>query len=79
MMEQLIREGMIKVAEMLDLTLSDVGPSTVLLDCGLDSMAFAMLVVELEESLGFDPFQLDEEIVYPETFEQLVNMYVKHG
>ena len=33
---------------MLDLSLSSIEPSTVLLDCGLDSMAFAMLVVELE-------------------------------
>lgn len=78
-MEQLIRQGMMKVASMLDLTLTNIEPSTVLLDCGLDSMAFAMLVVELEESLGFDPFQLDEEIVYPETFEQLVYMYEKHS
>ena len=77
-MEQLILRTMSKVAESLDLELSEIGRSTILLDCGLDSMAFAMLVVELEELVGFDPFQMSDEIIYPETFDELVQIYEQY-
>jgi acyl carrier protein len=51
---------------------------TVLLSTGLDSLGFAVLVVELEESLGFDPFSLAEEAYYPQTFGEFVAFYEKH-
>ena len=47
----------------------------VLLDSGLDSMGFAVLVVELEEILGFDPFSISEEAFYPSTFGEFVSFY----
>ena len=50
----------------------------VLLESGLDSMGFAVLVVELEESLGFDPFSISEEAFYPTTFGEFVSFYEKH-
>ena len=50
----------------------------ILLDSGLDSMGFAVLVVELEEKLGFDPFTLADEAFYPSTFGDFVNFYEKH-
>ena len=34
----------------------DLTDDLVLLDSGLDSLALAILVVRLEETLGFDPF-----------------------
>ena len=43
----LLEEELIPVPELQD--------STVLLETGLDSLAFAVLVVRLEESLGYDP------------------------
>ena len=37
----------------------------VLLDSGLDSLGFAILVALLDEELGYDPFQIMEEPIYP--------------
>lgn len=48
---------------------------TVLLDSGLDSLGFAILVANLEEELGFDPFVEMEEAVYPTTFGEFVAIY----
>lgn len=49
--------------------------STKLLDLGLDSLAFIMLTVELEQNLGVDPFGSADEISYPETFGELLDLY----
>ena len=48
---------------------------TVLLDTGLDSMAIAIIVTRLDEELGFDPFSMDDEAVYPRTFGGFVAAY----
>ena len=48
---------------------------SVLLDTGLDSLGFAILVVRLEEELGFDPFVLSAEPYYPTTFGEFVEFY----
>lgn len=48
---------------------------TVLLNSGLDSLGFAILVARLEEELGFDPFVEMEEAVYPTTFGEFVAIY----
>lgn len=47
----------------------------VLLDSGLDSLGFAILVARLEEELGFDPFVEMKEAVYPTTFGEFVAIY----
>lgn len=47
----------------------------VLLETGLDSLGFAILVVELEEELGFDPFTLSDDAFYPQTFGEFVAFY----
>jgi acyl carrier protein len=46
-----------------------------LLDSGLDSLGFALLVVRLEEALGFDPFDTDEVVSFPVTFGDFVKLY----
>lgn len=47
----------------------------VLLDTGLDSLGFAVLVTRLEDSLGFDPFAEMEEPAYPQTLGELTTIY----
>lgn len=47
----------------------------VLLETGLDSMGFAILVVELEEILGFDPFSISEEAFYPSSLGEFISFY----
>jgi len=48
---------------------------TILLRSGLDSLGFAILVARLEETLGYDPFVLMSEPVYPQTFGDFVDIY----
>ncbi|MDC1422788.1 acyl carrier protein [Gammaproteobacteria bacterium] len=54
---------------------SKLTDDTVLLDSGLDSLGFAILVARLEEELEFDPFFEMEEAVYPTTFGEFVAIY----
>jgi len=53
----------------------DISLETVLLDTGLDSLGFAILVAKLEETLGYDPFISLEDAVYPKTFGDFVKIY----
>jgi len=47
----------------------------VLLQSGLDSLGFAILVTQLEQELGYDPFTMMEQAVYPTTFGEFVSIY----
>lgn len=53
----------------------NISDEQVLLESGLDSLGFAVLVALLEEELNFDPFQEMENAVYPTTFGQFVAIY----
>jgi hypothetical protein len=53
-------------------------PETILLDLGLESLGFAIIVTRLEEDLGYDPFSRAEDAVYPETFGEFVSFYEKY-
>jgi len=46
-----------------------------LLDSGLDSLSFALIVMRLEEALGFDPFDESGETQFPVTFGDFVKLY----
>jgi acyl carrier protein len=46
-----------------------------LLNSGLDSLCFAILVSRLEDSLGLDPFTVSEDAQFPVTFGDFVNLY----
>jgi acyl carrier protein len=51
----------------------------VLLDSGLDSLGFGILVARLEEELGYDPFSESDEPYYPRTFGDFVGFYERHA
>lgn len=46
-----------------------------LLQTGLDSLGYAIVVTRLEMTLGYDPFLLIEEPVYPRTLGEFVSIY----
>jgi len=48
-----------------------------LMDSGLDSLAFAIVVARLEDALGIDPFSASEDAQFPVTFGDFVQMYEK--
>ena len=57
----------------------DLQDGDVLLESGLDSLGFAVLVTRLEESLGYDPFTEMDEPVYPQTLGDFVDVYAGHA
>lgn len=75
-LEQTIRNTLAQVALIADCQLIDnITDDTVLLQSGLDSLGFAMLVAQLEEDLGLDPFSQMQIAVYPRTFAEFVSIY----
>jgi len=46
-----------------------------LLDSGLDSLSFALIVMRLEDAFGFDPFETPEALQFPVTFGDFVRLY----
>jgi len=49
-----------------------------LLDSGLDSLSFALIVARLEDAVGFDPFDTDQDTKFPVTFGDFVRLYENH-
>jgi acyl carrier protein len=46
-----------------------------LLNSGLDSLCFAVIVARLEDTLGVDPFTTSEEAPFPVTLGEFVESY----
>ena len=57
-------------------TLSDHLP---LLECGLDSLCFAIIVARLEDTLGFDPFSTADDAHFPVTLGEFISLYEYAG
>ena len=70
-----IIEEMRRVAREQKKTLEPLHDATPLLDVGLDSLCFAILVARLEESLGVDPFSQSDDVALPATVGDLVDFY----
>ena len=47
----------------------------VLMESGLDSLCFALLVVKLEDSLGYDPVTASDDTNFPVTLGDFVRLY----
>jgi hypothetical protein len=60
-------------------TLSRLSDDLKLLDSGLDSLSFALVVTRLEDAVGFDPFDTDEDVKFPVTFGDFVRLYENHS
>lgn len=56
-------------------TLAPLSDDLVLLESGLDSLCFAILVARLEDALGFDPFTASEDVYFPVTLGDFVAFY----
>jgi acyl carrier protein len=51
----------------------------ILLDCGLDSLCFAVIVARLEDELGYDPFGAAEALRFPTTVGEFIELYERAG
>jgi acyl carrier protein len=55
--------------------LAPLSDSLVLLESGLDSLCFAIIVARLEQRLGYDPFSTEEDIYFPITLGDFIRFY----
>lgn len=78
-MLKIIKETYMEVLEQTGskLLVPELNDDVILLESGLDSLGFAILVATLEEKLDFDPFTLMDEPFYPSTFGEFVEIYEK--
>ena len=65
--EQVAKEQKLRLAPLTD--------DLALLDSGLDSLCFAIIVARLEDALGIDPFSADEDLEFPVTLSDFINFY----
>jgi len=70
-----IMAEMQKIAGEQAKTLAALSDDLVLLDSGLDSLCFAVLVARLEDKLGLDPFTVSEDVAFPVTLRDFVQVY----
>jgi hypothetical protein len=56
-------------------TLGPLGDDLVLLESGLDSLCFAIIVARLEDELGYDPFTASDDVYFPVTQGEFVKFY----
>jgi acyl carrier protein len=64
-----------QVAQEQDKRLAPLTDNLELLNSGLDSLCFAILVTRLEDVLGVDPFTTSEDASFPVTLGDFINFY----
>jgi acyl carrier protein len=64
-----------KVAAEQNVKLAPLQDDLVLLESGLDSLCFAILVARLEDELGVDPFTASDDVSFPVTLGDFVKAY----
>jgi acyl carrier protein len=74
-----VRQTVISVFEQVaadqEKTLKPLQDELELLNCGLDSLCFAIIVARLEDDLDYDPFSESDEAHFPVTFGGFVKLY----
>jgi aryl carrier-like protein len=64
-----------EIAREQDKRLAPLTDQLELLDSGLDSLCFAIVLARLDEAIGVDPFASSQDAVVPVTFGELVSFY----
>jgi hypothetical protein len=64
-----------QVAREQDKSLPPLHDNLALLDSGLDSLCFAIVVARLEDALDIDPFGTAEDAVFPVTVGEFIRFY----
>ena len=63
------------VADQQEKKLAPLSDDLVLIELGLDSLCFALLVARLEDTLGYDPFTESDDVNFPVTLGEFVRLY----
>jgi len=64
-----------QIAEQQQKTLAPLTDDSILMNTGLDSLCFAVLVARLEDRLGVDPFSESDDISFPVPLGDFVRVY----
>ncbi len=64
-----------QVAREQDKSLAPLVDEMTLMDSGLDSLCFAIIVARLEDTLGIDPLSAAEDVRFPVTLGDFVRFY----
>ena len=64
-----------QVAQEQDRRLAPLADGLELMNSGLDSLCFAIIVTRLETVIGVDPFSTSEDARFPVTFGEFVTFY----
>jgi acyl carrier protein len=73
--KQTITSEIRKVADEQKVSTAALSDDLILLDSGLDSLCFAILVARLEDKLGVDPFAASDDVSFPVTLGDFVKAY----
>ena len=73
--QSLIFEQFEEVARDQNKTLQALNDELPLLESGLDSLCFAIIVARLEDELGVDPFTTAEDVFFPVTLGDFIKLY----
>jgi hypothetical protein len=68
-----------EVAEVQGRRLAPLTNDLKLTECGLDSLSFALVVTNLEDSLSVDPFNSSEGVDFPVTLGDFIRLYEQAG
>ena len=70
-----ILEQFQQVAHEQDMRLGPLSDESPLLNLGLDSLCFAIIVSRLETDLGVDPFSINEAAPFPLKLGEFISFY----
>jgi hypothetical protein len=66
-----------QIAEQQRKTLQPLTDDLPLVGSGLDSLCIALVVANLEDELGIDPFSIGGDVALPETLGEFIEFYEK--
>ena len=73
--QQTIYDQIKMVAKQNDKVLSSLTDDLLILELGLNSLCVAILVANLEDELGVDPFGSGDDVIVPVTLGDFVRVY----
>jgi Phosphopantetheine attachment site len=74
-LRQLIIRQFEQVAQEQKRPLAKLTDDVPLLDTGLDSLCFAIVVARIEDEVGLDPFAASDEVQFPVTVGDFIKCY----
>jgi acyl carrier protein len=71
----IVLDQIVRIARQQNKTLAPLSDGLPLLNSGLDSLCIAVLVASLEDTIGVDPFENADDVPFPVTLGNLIELY----